>query len=736
MPKSTKRTTTGNARKKSAKKPSGTTRTRAADTIYKRIGGARVVKKAVAGMYDAILEDEGLSAYFEGVDLDALMQSQVVFVSAALGGPKPWTGPSMADVHAGMGISRSEFDQVVGLLAEAFAEAGAPEEELVKLPDLVNPLAAEIAPVAGTSNLSSQGGNTMDESKRSNQMERAMLETLPFNVIYANMETFEIEYINPASVETLRQLEEYLPCKADELVGQSIDIFHTDPSHQRGLLSNVANLPHEAIIDVGPEKLKLLVSAMRDDQGNYTGAMVSWDVVTEKLRLEAEVGRIQNMMDNAPLNIMYADKDFVLRFMNPASVKTLRGLEDLLPAPVDDLIGQSIDIFHKDPSYQRGILADPKNLPRQTNIQLGDETLDLQVSPIFDANKEYTGAMVTWEVITERLAMERRQQEMQEEEQQKAEALRAKVDQLLECLRTVAGGDLTIEVPVTGEDPVGQMGTALGQFIGDLRGSIGSIGHHAMSLASASEELTQVSQQMSENAEQTSVQATAVSAGSEEVTKNVQTVATGAEEMGISIKEISTNANEGARVANEAVVVADKTNETVTKLGESSAEIGQVIKVITSIAQQTNLLALNATIEAARAGEAGKGFAVVANEVKELAKETAKATEEIGQKIDAIQTDTRSSVEAISEISSIIGKINDIQNVIASAVEEQTATTSEIGRNVNEAARGTSEISDNITAVAQAAESTLGGADDSKKAASELASMASELQNLVGKFQY
>jgi len=250
-------------------------------------------------------------------------------------------------------------------------------------------------------------------------------------------------------------------------------------------------------------------------------------------------------------------------------------------------------------------------------------------------------------------------------------------------------------------------------------------------LASASEELTATSQQMSANAEETSAQANVVSASVEQVNKNLQTVATGSEEMSASIKEIAKNAHESAKVATSAVKVADDTNQIVTKLGSSSTEIGQVIKVITSIAQQTNLLALNATIEAARAGEAGKGFAVVANEVKELAKQTAKATEEISRKIEAIQGDTKNAVVAIGQITGVIKQVNDISNTIATAVEEQNATTNEMARNVGEAAKGSGEITKNIAGVAEAAKSTTHGANDSLKAAQALAKMSSDLRGLV-----
>jgi methyl-accepting chemotaxis protein len=268
-----------------------------------------------------------------------------------------------------------------------------------------------------------------------------------------------------------------------------------------------------------------------------------------------------------------------------------------------------------------------------------------------------------------------------------------------------------------------------------LREAMFLVAGSATSLSGSAEELTAVSSEMSANAEETLTQANVVASAADQVSVNVQTVATGVEEMGASIREIANNASNAAKVAQQAVSVAQNTNQTISKLNLSSQDIGKVIKVITSIAEQTNLLALNATIEAARAGEAGKGFAVVANEVKELAKETSKATEDIGQKIELIQHDTRGAVEAIDQISRIIDQVNDISGTIASAVEEQTATTNEISRNVSEAAKGSSEIARNITGVAKAAQSTTQGATNTQDAAAELARMSSDLQQLVSRIE-
>jgi methyl-accepting chemotaxis protein len=315
-----------------------------------------------------------------------------------------------------------------------------------------------------------------------------------------------------------------------------------------------------------------------------------------------------------------------------------------------------------------------------------------------------------------------------------------RIVQALIRVRTVcealAAGDLTRTSGLTSGDEPGQMGRALDTAVGRLRQTVTTIDGSAASLASASEQMTGTATQIAASAEETSVQAQAVSAAAEQVSRSVDTVSAGSEEMGASIREISQNATEAARVAEEAVTVTAATSATMGKLGESSAEIGNVIKVITSIAEQTNLLALNATIEAARAGEMGKGFAVVASEVKDLAQETARATEDISRRVEAIQADTSGAVAAIEGISAVIARISDYQTTIASAVEEQTATTAEMNRSVSEAAGGTGEIAQNITGVAEAARLTSQGVSETQQATAEMARMSTELSGLVATFRF
>jgi methyl-accepting chemotaxis protein len=621
----------------------------------------------------------------------------------------------------------------------------------------------------------------------------ALVESTPVNVLLADLDG-TIIYANERSLETLKTLEKHLSIKAEEIVGSDYDIFRTNPAHPRRMLVNENNLPHREVVEVGPEKLELLASAVHDANGKYLGPMVVWSVITDKIKMEEEthayksivagmdsiqatieftldgtivtananfckalgypleaikgkhhrmfcessftnsseyrqfwdalargesqrgrfkrigsggkevwidaiyyvildqqgkpskvikfatdsteavrfadeVARIQSMMECMPINTMMCDLDFNITYLNPKSRETLKAIEKFLPISADKVLGSSIDVFHKNPSHQRKLLADPRNLPHRAKIKVGPETLDLLTSPIFDKDKKYIGPMVTWSLITTQL----------------------------------------------------ELMTSLEQT--------------AQQLASASEELSAVASQLTRNATMTSEKSTTAAANSEEVSKGVQTVATNTEEMVASVKEISKSSTEAAGISKEAMKRAQETNITITQLGEASQEIGNVIKVISSIAQQTNLLALNATIEAARAGDAGKGFAVVANEVKELAKQTAKATEDITNRIGAIQESTKGAVSAIGAISKVIEQINGISMTIAAAVEEQTATTNEVSRVMQESSSAVDGITSIVRDVVTAAQESSQGAGQTLDAAKGLSQLAVQLRELVKKIE-
>jgi methyl-accepting chemotaxis protein len=308
------------------------------------------------------------------------------------------------------------------------------------------------------------------------------------------------------------------------------------------------------------------------------------------------------------------------------------------------------------------------------------------------------------------------------------------VERIREVLAQVTAGDLRVRAGRTGGAELGQVAESLDETLDALSGVLTLVNDSAGRLATASLQLNAGAESMAQNARSAAGQADVVVASAGEVASSVDTVATGSQQMEAAIREISQNASEASRVAGQAVDVAETTTRTVGKLGDSSQEIATVVKLINGIAEQTNLLALNATIEAARAGEAGKGFAVVASEVKELAQETARATEDISKRVEAIQADTAGAVAAIGEISTVIGQINDYQATIAAAVEEQTATTNEMNRNVAEAAGSSRSIATAITGLAAGSAETNQRVSDAQRSAAELSRMSDELQSAVSRF--
>lgn len=621
---------------------------------------------------------------------------------------------------------------------------------------------------------------------------KSCMVNLQANIFVSDME-LNIIFMNDRAMETLRTIEgeirQAFGVDVEDIVGGSIHRFHKDKRRIERILKSTASLPHQAEFSFGKVTLQARINAVYGPEGEVLGYVVCWEDISYRQRLELDyAGQIAAIQKSQA--VIEFEMDGTINNANDNFLSVMGYTLDEIKGRhhsmfVDDATRNSSEYRDFWARLNRGEFqaAEYKRLGR------GNKEVWIQATynPILDKNgKPFKVVKYATDVTATKLrnadyvgqiaAISKAQAVI---EFSLDGTIRTANDNFLTVLGyrldEIQGRhhSMFVEPALAASSEYRQMWAELaagrgqtGRFrrigkggkevwiqasyfpILDLNGRPYkvvkyatdvtalkriemSLDESAQSLASSSRELNAVSQQMAANAEETAAQAGVASAAAEQVSKNVSTVASAAEEMGASIKEIAKNANEAARVATSAVKVAQTTNETVAKLGSSSAEIGNVIKVITSIAQQTNLLALNATIEAARAGEAGKGFAVVANEVKELAKQTAKATEDISRKIEAIQTDTKGAVQAIGEIGKIINQINDYQTTIASAVEQQTATTAEISRNVAEAARGSNEIANNITGVAEAARSTTEGATNTQASADELARLATSMQQLV-----
>ncbi len=428
----------------------------------------------------------------------------------------------------------------------------------------------------------------------------SMLDGMPIAVMLCELKDFRITYVNKKSYDLLDRIAHVLRVKPSEIVGQSIDIFHKNPQHQRRMLADPKNLPHRARIAIEGEWLDLNISAVMDARGAYVGPMLTWNVITEQVKAEQQTKKLIGMIDRMPINVMTCDPNdnYRIDYANRTSIETLRTLEKHLPIKADQLVGSSIDIFHKRPTHQRSMLADPNNLPHETFIRVGPETLHLKVSAMTDGTGKYIGPMLTWSVES---------------------ANRAMAEKVQEAVKAVTGNAADLS----------QAATTLDNAARTMRGLVGD-----------------------------------ASVATDEV---VQAIGAIAQQM-----QQASNLSQGA------VEDAGRSAEKVEQLSAVTQRITAIVDLIRSIAGQTNLLALNATIEAARAGEAGKGFAVVAGEVKILAGQTAKATGEIEQQIEQIQSAMAETVEAIGKIGGTTRRLSGIAKDVSDAIGRQATATQQV----------------------------------------------------------
>lgn len=397
----------------------------------------------------------------------------------------------------------------------------------------------------------------------------------------------------------------------------------------------------------------------------------------------------------------------------------------------ESLIGQSLGSVLPE---ARDWLADGGK-GKEEEKTIADQVVKLVVSPITSNSGKLLGVISEWTNVTETLNAQRLRQEQIDREMENAQTLNSKADELLDIVDSAVKGDLTRDVTVKGDDVIGRMGVAVESLLNELRDNLLHIRGNAAELTLSSEALTATSQEIDQLASDVSGETRSVKDSTDEVNGSVDMAAAAVAEMSASIKEISNNTSEATSVAKQAVKIAQSTNNTVRQLSDSSHDIGNVLKVITSIAEQTNLLALNATIEAARAGDAGKGFAVVANEVKELAKETARATEEIGGRINTIQSASAETVTAITTINETIAKVNDIQSTIAVAIDQQDVATNEISSTMQSTANNSDRIATAINTVSKGVDDTQNGVNRLHATAGDIAAMAISLNERVSRFR-
>ncbi len=433
-----------------------------------------------------------------------------------------------------------------------------------------------------------------------------------------------------------------------------------------------------------------------------------------------QAARLKAMVENAPINMMLSDMDNIITYVNPATVKSLQPLAHLLPVPLDKIVGSSVDIFHKNPAHQRQILGNPRNLPRNAHIKVGENTLDLLVSPIVDEHGKYVGAMATWTNITDRLKMEEDTQRMAAEAQRNAEELQQKVNELLVTVTAAADGDLTKTVTIQGDDAIGQLAHGLDSMISNLRDVLAQIVDAAGQFAEGARVVSEGATSLSDGAQTQSANVEEMSASIQSLNKAIASVAENARQANSVAKDTASRAEDGGQAV-------QKNIEAMKLIDKSAEQIGEIIGVISEIASQTNLLALNAAIEAARAGEHGLGFAVVADEVRKLAERSSQAAKEITQLI-------KESTQRVKEGASLSEQTGEALKKIIEGVEKTAASISQIAEATTEQTSTAEEVSKGVQNIAAITENNASAAEEMSGSSEELSGQAGQLRELVSRF--